>query len=660
MSRVVTLLHSNCLLLRKRCAITISTRCLSKNLPSLYKSNSRNDWTDHAVILQKFRNESQTLEARLKTQILNFGKKSHIHRQAGHLGIKGKMLEELSKTFVVSALSGKIPGCSTKELCVLYSERENPAQIDRILFQAFVDHAKPFLSRDIISKLESLKKLSDLRFPSEWFPEARKMKRKIILHVGPTNSGKTYQALKRLQVAESGIYCGPLRLLAREIFERMNNDGIMCNLLTGEEKRQVSEDAKLTSSTVEMASLGKPLDVAVIDEIQMIADPDRGWAWTQALLGLMAKEVHLCGEESVVPLIQKIANDLGEQVVVNRYERLTPYIMSDTSLRADLSKIEKGDCVVAFSRKKIFDIKKSIEEATGLNCAVIYGGLPPETRSLQAKAFNDPDSGFDVLVASDAIGMGLNLNIRRIVFNETTKFDGKDVRRISISQAKQIAGRAGRFNTTYSHGVVTTLLSSDFDYIEEAINAPIAPLEMAGLLPTVDTLELFSLQMPDESFSVLLEKFEDLASVSGDYFLCNCDDQKKIADQLEDVRLLLRDRYQFVIAPVDTKSETSMKLIKTLAQKFSQKKTFDLSEFISLPSQCPDNPRQLRELEETHKQIILYMWLSLRYPDTFVTLQDNAMETKERCAQLIHEGLKLFRASAPSKKSKNYLCLNMT
>ncbi|RCH79013.1 RNA helicase, partial [Rhizopus stolonifer] len=82
--------------------------------------------------------------------------------------------------------------------------------------------------------------------------------------------------------------------------------------------------------------------------------------------------------------------------------------MSNTSLRADLSKIEKGDCVVAFSRKKIFGIKKNIEEATGLNCAVIYGGLPPETRSLQAKAFNDPDSGFDVLVASDAIGMGLN------------------------------------------------------------------------------------------------------------------------------------------------------------------------------------------------------------------------------------------------------------
>jgi ATP-dependent RNA helicase SUPV3L1/SUV3 len=197
------------------------------------------------------------------------------------------------------------------------------------------------------------------------------------LHVGPTNSGKTYRALKRLEEAESGIYCGPLRLLAHEIFEKMNEKGIACNLLTGEERREVGLHAPLTSSTVEMASLGKTLDVAVIDEIQMIADEDRGWAWTQALLGLKAKEIHLCGEASAVPLVKKICETLDEEVIVNEYTRLTPFEVDERSLMNDLSKIKKGDCVVAFSRNEIFQLKEKIEETTGLRCAVAYGGLPP-------------------------------------------------------------------------------------------------------------------------------------------------------------------------------------------------------------------------------------------------------------------------------------------
>lgn len=120
--------------------------------------------------------------------------------------------------------------------------------------------------------------------------------RKIHLHVGPTNSGKTYSALKRLTEAKSGIYCGPLRLLAHEIFDRMNGNGIPCNLVTGEEKKIVDENATLTSSTVEMVDLNRNLQVAVVDEIQMIGDRSRGWAWTQALLGQLRKRF---GDESL-------------------------------------------------------------------------------------------------------------------------------------------------------------------------------------------------------------------------------------------------------------------------------------------------------------------------------------------------------------------------
>lgn len=124
----------------------------------------------------------------------------------------------------------------------------------------------------------------DLQNPSKLFPEARLLKRKIIMHVGPTNSGKTHAALQRFSTADSAVYCGPLRLLALEIYERMNRNNVDCNLSTGEEKRE-SSAVRRWSCTVEMAPMNRQFDVAIIDEIQMIADRQRGWAWTNALLG---------------------------------------------------------------------------------------------------------------------------------------------------------------------------------------------------------------------------------------------------------------------------------------------------------------------------------------------------------------------------------------
>jgi ATP-dependent RNA helicase SUPV3L1/SUV3 len=158
-----------------------------------------------------------------------------------------------------------------------------------------------------------------------------------------------------------------------------------------------------------MLSLSQPVDVVVIDEIQMIGDAQRGASWTNAVMGLMAKEIHLCGEETVVPVITKLVAAMGDELVIHRYERLTPLKVLDQSLEGDLSKIEDGDCVVSFSRAGIFALKKVIEEKRGKRCAVVYGALPPETRSEQAKLFNEPGNGIDVMVASDAVGMGLNL-----------------------------------------------------------------------------------------------------------------------------------------------------------------------------------------------------------------------------------------------------------
>ncbi|KAI9010953.1 P-loop containing nucleoside triphosphate hydrolase protein [Phycomyces nitens] len=511
-----------------------------------------------------------------------------------------------------------------------------------------------------------MRKLSDLRFPNEWFPEARQMQRKIFLHVGPTNSGKTYNALKRLEGAESGIYCGPLRLLANEIFEKMNDKGVACNLLTGEERRIVSPTATLTSSTVEMANLVKPIEVAVIDEIQMIGDSQRGWAWTQALLGLKAQEIHLCGEASVIPLVKEICASLNEEVVVNEYKRLTPVTILDKTVDPEYKEVKAGDCVIAFSRKDIFNIKEKIQKSTGLKCAVVYGALPPETRALQAKSFNDPESDINVMVASDAVGMGLNLNIKRVVFSTVHKFDGKNMVNVSIPQMKQIGGRAGRFGTTYASGEVTAIASKDLKYVKDCMGSGTINLKLAGLQPTVDILEMFALQMPNERFSGLLQKFEDLASLSGNYFLCNFEDQKVISDTIERVKLPLRDRYQFVTAPVNVRNPESLEAIGDLARIYSNSETRSLEDFASLPDIAPSSEKGLIDLETKHKSIMLYMWLrydsilliigsehghvdliayffppfSIRYPDTFITDQEKCAEIKKRCEEMIDDALK--------------------
>jgi ATP-dependent RNA helicase SUPV3L1/SUV3 len=260
------------------------------------------------------------------------------------------------------------------------------------------------------AELDNQTQVADLRFPTEWYPATREICRTVHLHVGPTNSGKTYQALKRLEEADTGIYLGPLRLLAHEVYTRLNAKGKPCALVTGEEQRLPEGETKMWSCTVEMAPLNTRMEVAVIDEIQMINHPDRGWAWTQAFLGLQAKEIHLCGEARTVPLIRELCALIGDKVHVHEYERLTPLKVAPRSL-GSLSKLEKGDCVVSFSVIGIHALRKTIETKTGRKCAIVYGSLPPETRAQQARLFNDPDNDYDFLVASDAIGMGLNLYV---------------------------------------------------------------------------------------------------------------------------------------------------------------------------------------------------------------------------------------------------------
>ena len=185
-----------------------------------------------------------------------------------------------------------------------------------------------------------------------------------------------------------------------------------------------------------------PPGILIVCVLQMIGDDQRGWAWTRALQGVPANEIHLCGDASALPLIKQMCDDMGESLTVMNYHRFTELEVQPGALVRDYSSVEPGDCIVAFSRRDIFDIKTDIERRTNHKCCVIYGALPPEMRRHQAELFNEPNNGFDILVASDAVGMGLNLNIRRVIFHKVQKFEGTVSVPVSPSQIKQIAGKS--------------------------------------------------------------------------------------------------------------------------------------------------------------------------------------------------------------------------
>ncbi|KAK6544571.1 RNA helicase [Orbilia ellipsospora] len=493
--------------------------------------------------------------------------------------------------------------------------------------------------------ISAQRSLADFSHPAEWFPKTRTMKRTWHLHVGPTNSGKTYNALKRLEQVKDGIYCGPLRLLAHEVFTRLNDKGIRCNLVTGEERKSMGDDVGLIAATVEMASVQTPFEVAVIDEIQMLSDPERGWAWTHAVLGIMAKEVHLCGEDRSVEIVQKLAKLCGDQLIIHRYQRLGKLEVMKESLGGDLKRIEKGDCVVGFARKDIHNLKRYIEHVTGLKCAIVYGALPPETRALQAKYFNDPHSDYDVLVASDAVGLGLNLSIKRVVFSTMYKWDGQNNVVIPVPLTRQIAGRAGRYRSASDDkkalpasplpsppkvgdgldwndsaetltppeaveppkqtipadgktGYVTTIQSHDLEVLRENVNTEPPPIEVAIVLPRSDIVESYCALFPaDTPFWEILSKMGSQADVSDLFKFCNIKPMIDVAKLLEPTEFELQkgdyalsqlsdiEKVNLSLAPVKLTIESCVTAFREFAKRIAKG---ERSTLLSMPKHVID------------------------------------------------------------------------
>lgn len=603
--------------------------------------------------------------------------------------IDEKDLEQLSDDAALSGDSASQSGVLPSQLEICKEK----------LFAVMLSNAERDLS-SAINAFHTLCSTSDLRIPHEWYPYARIMKRKIIYHGGPTNSGKTYHALQRLREARpekgGGLYCGPLRLLALEVYEQLNRSGVYTDLLTGQEKREVPFSTHI-SSTLEMVNLTKEYDVAVIDEIQMIADDHRGYAWTRALQGLRANEIHVCGGLEASTLVERLVAATGDEFELREYKRLSTLKVTDKSLQGDYSLIRPGDCIVAFSRADIFSIRRQVEMLTPYKCAVIYGQLPPETRSTQARLFNEENTGYDVLVASDAIGMGLNLNIRRIVFHTTVKRGGgggvaQGAYQVDPSSIKQIAGRAGRMSSDYKIGEVTAWQETDLAYIRAVMSWDIPQIKSAGIFPSVEQVELFAQQLrqtfvggvggegggdvgasgddgddgggrggqgsspPARSIreayessasdpstlrdqtrlSALLERFVELAQMDGRYFLCEHDDMATVANWLHSIPLTLVDSFVFANAPVNTRDSLAMNMLYQFAASYAAMKPVALN--VRLSRTKARDVKELTELCSKHNVLNLYLWLSFRFPKFFVE-RDLCLEQKAYAVDLIEKSL---------------------
>lgn len=315
--------------------------------------------------------------------------------------------------------------------------------------------------------------------------------RKFIVHVGPTNSGKTYNAIQALKKAGTGVYLGPLRLLALEMYDTLNADGVPCTLLTGEERIDVPF-SNITASTIEMCDYTKACDVAVIDEAQLIADKDRGGNWTQAILTLRAREIHVCVAPEGFDLICDLIKATGSEPVIVPHERLAP--LKVASKVCSFKDVQPGDALIAFSRRSVLALAAELD-SRGIKASVIYGALPPDSRREEVRRFVEGETS--VVVATDAIGMGISIPIRRVIFTETKKFDGVCRRSLNASEIRQIAGRAGRYGI-YDEGFVSSFES--IERIRNALEGEIHPLKNYVIpFPTVvlDTNEKLEDQLQE-------------------------------------------------------------------------------------------------------------------------------------------------------------------
>lgn len=447
----------------------------------------------------------------------------------------------------------------------------------------------------------------------ESFELASRMARKFILIIGPTNSGKSYTAIQALANAKTGVYLAPLRLLALENYERLSEHigeyEKKVSLVTGDERREV-EGATHIASTVEMLDTRTRVDVAVIDEIQLLGDPERGSAWTAAVCGAPAPIVYLVGALEARPAVEALAKRLGCPLEVQIMKRKSPLTVQPTAV-GKIKNLQKGDAIVAFSRRDVLAWRDQATEA-GFSVATIYGNLSPEVRRAQAARFTDGTA--DIVTGTDSIGMGVNLPCRRVIFVSCEKFNGTDKEEISAALAQQIAGRAGRFGM-HEEGFVAGFDEATHRVLRALMQEKVPPVQTTGfhVAPTLEHLTRISQATGEASLANLLKRFVKNIDVLDGFFKPRVtEEQAERALWLDLLSLSLEDKFTLSLVPVSTRIPSLKQAWEGWAKNLARKMPTKLIAF------GPISPKDsLQDVEDSCKLYSAYAWLGYRCPDYF-------------------------------------------
>jgi ATP-dependent RNA helicase SUPV3L1/SUV3 len=470
--------------------------------------------------------------------------------------------------------------------------------------------------------------------PSRKVPPER-----LVAHLGPTNSGKTYAALEELAATGKGVYAGPLRMLAQEahrrLGERLGVDSV--GLITGEER--INERAPVLASTVEMAPQSGEL--LVLDEIQWADDEERGSAWTRLLLAGEYRQILLLGALDALPLVERAFPEAELKV----FERKLPL---DFVGERTLASLRTGTVVVAFSRRAVLALAGEVNRRHPGRVAVLYGAMPLASRREEIDRFLS--GAADVCVATDVLGHGVNLPCETLLFAETTKFDGQARRPLLPWELAQIAGRAGRFGLV-EKGHVGVLAGlgwgeTDAELVQSALD-PHVPLpgghwgyrvvEEARIRPRLsdlgveDPVHLDAALMAWHRVALREWAYESWLAVESLQPIRQRLDavQRRLAERGR--RISLEDTWKLVNAPVD---EDGLELLSTLALALAGDRVArPYLTFVLDTARLRE--ASLEDAEQAGRQASILRWFALQYPGAGGVTIERAAALEEAAAERV-------------------------
>ena len=492
-----------------------------------------------------------------------------INKRLEELDYANRIVSKLQEDFTISVILDLLKNNENYSDIILNNLREQ--------YDSYCN-----LKEDILNSIPD--KYADL------YPKARQMHRHFVLHIGPTNSGKTYEAIQKLEKSETGVYLAPLRLLAYEQYDKMNKDGIACNLLTGEEFIDIPS-AKHTASTIEMANLEMHYDCAVIDEAQMISDSNRGASWTKAILGLLADEIHICAAKYAENILIRLIKECGDSYEIIHTKRQTSLVAERKSTFKFPQDIQDNDALIVFSRKDVHAVASALQ-SNGIKCSMIYGNLPYDVRHKEAEKFNRGQTS--VLVATDAIGMGLNLPIKRIVFMTDSKFDGTYYRELLSTEVQQIAGRAGRYGI-FDKG--SYIAAESFNMIKSLMCEKVESIDLARISFATSLINL------NLNLSLILRKWNELPEKEG-YRKSDISKEIELCKQLEQLTSDKYLIYKLITIPFSDNDESLKNIWLMLAKRVIKDKPSDFTKNMINYSKNST----LETLEHAYKMADLYYY----------------------------------------------------